>query len=64
MLLSPLEKFYEALSDEQRERINAMNGSTEGARSPSDMAALCSQEAGWGAGRNIANKARKALAGL
>jgi hypothetical protein len=36
MLLSPLEKFYEALSDEQRERFNAMNGSTEGARSPSD----------------------------
>jgi LTXXQ motif family protein len=65
MLLSPLEKFYEALSDEQRERFNAMNGSTEGARSPSDMAALCSQEAGWGAGRKpIANKARKALAGL
>src|SRR4029077_8380313 len=27
MLLSPLEKFYEALSDEQRERFNAMNGS-------------------------------------
>ena len=44
MLLSPLEKFYEALSDEQRERFNAMNGSTEGARSPSE-AALCSQEA-------------------
>jgi ABC-type transporter MlaC component len=46
MLLSPLEKFYEALSDEQRERFNAMNGSSEGARSPSDMAALCSQQAG------------------
>jgi LTXXQ motif family protein len=45
MVLSPLERFYEALSDEQRERFNAMNGSTEGARSPSDMAALCSQEA-------------------
>jgi hypothetical protein len=45
MLLSPLEKFYEALSDEQRERFNAMNGSTEGARSSSDMAVLCSQEA-------------------
>jgi hypothetical protein len=45
MVLSPLEKFYEALSDEQRERFNAMNGSTEGARSPSDMAALCSQQA-------------------
>ena len=42
---SPLERFYEVLSDEQRERFNAMNGSTEGARSLSDMAALCSQEA-------------------
>jgi hypothetical protein len=45
MVLSPLERFYETLSDEQRERFNAMNGLTEGARSPSDMAALCSQEA-------------------
>jgi hypothetical protein len=45
MVLSPLERFYEALSDEQRGRFNAMNGSTEGARSPSDMAALCSQQA-------------------
>jgi hypothetical protein len=46
MVLSPLEKFYEALSDEQRGRFNAMNGSTEGARSASDMAALCSQQVG------------------
>ena len=46
MVLSPLERFYEALSDEQRGRFNAMNGSTEGARSPSDMAALCRQQAG------------------
>ena len=46
MVLSPLEWFYEALSDEQRGRFNAMNGSTEGARSPSNMAALCSQQAG------------------
>jgi LTXXQ motif family protein len=45
MVLSPLERFYEALSDEQRGRFNAMNGSTEGPRSPSDMAALCSQQA-------------------
>jgi ABC-type transporter MlaC component len=44
-VLSPLEKFYETLSDEQRERFNALNGSTESARSPSDMAALCSQQA-------------------
>ena len=42
---SPLEKFYETLSDEQRERFNAMNGSTMSARSSSDMAALCSQQA-------------------
>jgi hypothetical protein len=42
---SPLERFYEALGDDQRERFNAINGSTEGARS-SDMAALCSQLAG------------------
>jgi hypothetical protein len=46
MVLSPLKRFYQALSDDQRERFNAMNGSTEGARSPSDMAALCSQQAG------------------
>ena len=46
LVLSPLERFYEALGDEQRGRFNAMNGSTEGARSPSDMAAMCSQQAG------------------
>jgi ABC-type transporter MlaC component len=45
IVLSPLEKFYETLSDEQRERFNAMNGSTKSARSSSDMAALCSQQA-------------------
>jgi LTXXQ motif family protein len=42
---SPLEKFYETLGDEQRERFNAMDGSTMSARSSSDMAALCSQQA-------------------
>jgi len=42
----PLERFYQALSDEQSRQFNAMNGSTEGARSPSNMAALCSQRAG------------------
>ena len=46
MVLSPLERFYEALSDEQRGRFNAMNGSTEGARSPSDMAVMCNRQAG------------------
>ncbi len=42
---SPLERFYEALTDEQKGQFNAINGSAEGARS-SDMAALCSQLAG------------------
>jgi hypothetical protein len=46
MVLLPLERFYETLSDEQRGRFNAMKGLTEGARSPSDMAAMCSQQAG------------------
>jgi LTXXQ motif family protein len=43
---SPLEKFYQALSDEQRQWFNAMNGSTEGAPSAGNMAAACGQGAG------------------
>jgi hypothetical protein len=43
---SPLERFYQALSDEQRQRFNAMNGSTEGAPSAGNMAAACSQQGG------------------
>jgi hypothetical protein len=43
---SPLERFYQALSDEQRQRFNAMNGSTEGAPSAANMTAACSQGAG------------------
>ena len=43
---SPLERFYQALSDEQRQRFNAMNGSSEGAPSAGNMAAACSQGAG------------------
>jgi len=43
---SPLEKFYQALNDEQRRRFNAMGGSTEGTRSASNLASLCSQQAG------------------
>jgi hypothetical protein len=46
MVLPPLERFYEALGDEQRRRFNAMNASIEGVRSPRDMAAMCSQQAG------------------
>src|SRR5580704_4321893 len=42
---SPLERFYEALTDEQMGRFNAMNDSAKGPRSPSDMTALCSQQA-------------------
>ena len=46
---SPLERFYEALSDEQRQRFNAMNGSTEStpsAGNAANMVAGCSQQAG------------------
>jgi ABC-type transporter MlaC component len=46
ILRSPLERFYRSLSDEQRRQFNAMNGSTESARSAGNMAALCSQQAG------------------
>jgi len=42
----PLERFYQALSDEQRQRFNAMNGSSEGASSAGNMAAACSQQGG------------------
>jgi hypothetical protein len=43
---SPLVRFYEALSDEQKRQFNAMNGSTEGARAAGNMATLCGQQAG------------------
>jgi LTXXQ motif family protein len=43
---SPLEKFYQALSDEQRQRFNAMNGSSESAPSAGNMVAACSQQGG------------------
>jgi hypothetical protein len=43
---SPLERFYQALSDEQRQRFNAMNDSTKGAPSAGNMAAACTQQAG------------------
>jgi hypothetical protein len=42
----PLERFYQALSDEQRLRFNAMSGSTEGAPSAGNMVAACSQQGG------------------
>jgi LTXXQ motif family protein len=43
---SPLERFYQALSDEQRQRFNAMNGPSEGAPSAANMTAACSQQGG------------------
>src|SRR5262252_10992348 len=46
ILRSPLERFYRSLSDEQMREFNAINGSTEGARSTGHMATLCSQQAG------------------
>jgi len=46
IIRSPLERFYQALSDEQRQRFNAMSGSTEGAPSAGNMVAACSQQGG------------------
>ena len=46
ILRSPLERFYRSLSDEQMRQFNAINGSTEGARSNGNPATLCSQQAG------------------
>jgi hypothetical protein len=43
---TPLERFYQALSDEQRQRFSAMNGSTGGAPSGGNMATACGQQAG------------------
>ena len=43
---SPLERFYQALSDEQRQRFNAMNGPTESAPSAANMVTACSQQGG------------------
>jgi hypothetical protein len=42
----PLETFYNSLSNEQRRQFNAMSGSTEGAPSANDQAALCNQQGG------------------
>jgi hypothetical protein len=43
---SPLERFYETLSDDQRRQFNAMNDSTKRARWDGNMAAVCSQKGG------------------
>ncbi len=44
MVRSPLERFYQALSDEQKRQFNVMGGSTEG--TASNPASLCGQQAG------------------
>ena len=46
LIRGALARFYDSLSDEQKRRFNAMDGSTERARSAGDMAAICSQQAG------------------
>ena len=46
IIRSPLERFYYSLSDEQERQFNAMHGSTEGTRSTSNLASLCSQQPG------------------
>jgi len=43
---SPLERFYQALSDEQKRQFNTISSSIDNAGSATDMAALCSQQAG------------------
>lgn len=40
-----LARFYDLLSDDQRRRFDAMDGSAERARSAGDMTAICSQQA-------------------
>jgi hypothetical protein len=44
MVRSPLDRFYQALSDEQKRQFNVMGGSTEG--TASNLASLCGQQAG------------------
>ena len=43
---SPLERFYQALSDDQRKQFNTINSSVENAGAPGNMVALCSHQAG------------------
>jgi len=43
---SPLERFYQALSDEQKQQFNTINSSIDNTDSAANMAALCSQQAG------------------
>jgi len=44
IIRSPLERFYQALSDQQKQQFNAMGGSNE--ETPGSRAALCGQQTG------------------
>src|SRR5262249_27260179 len=46
IIRSPFARFYDSLSDEQKRQFNAMKTSTEGTRSASNLASLCSQQPG------------------
>jgi phosphoribosylcarboxyaminoimidazole (NCAIR) mutase len=46
ILRSPLVRFYQALTDEQKQQFNTISGQNEKAGSTTDMAALCSQQGG------------------
>jgi hypothetical protein len=46
IIRSPFARFYGALSDKQKRQFNAMKASTEGTRSASNLASLCSQQPG------------------
>lgn len=46
LIRSPLEKFYEALNDDQKRQIDAMTGSA-GGRPAGYMAGLCNQQGGF-----------------
>ena len=46
IIRSPFARFYNSLSNEQKRQFNAMNGPTEGTRSASNLASLCSQQPG------------------
>jgi len=46
IIRSPFARFYDSLSDEQKRQFNAMKASTEGTRSASNLASLCSHQPG------------------
>ena len=46
MIRSPLERFYQALRDDQKQQFNTISSSIENTGSAGNMAVLCSQQAG------------------